>query len=318
MSNVLLNGQQLGYSNPGTYWFNDYFTVGDLTRHGYQNGTAAFTLPEYGGAGGTTDINVLQQDLEFRWTGVLTDTIINGKYLTITQSGGSIVTLFGASDYSLADHPLNPNPGLDQPIKVRIPFEVWNVELNQQVNLIFWDRTNDPSENGGAVWDQSDREYIWVVNTPYSTNLIDVTSQLVADNATWNVIYFQSEFTEGDVIKAIYIEPLSSLDKFTFTTPEGVDSVDLQIPASYLLLQNFPNPFNPLTTIRFSLPESGLVKINVYNILGERVAQLVNAELNAGRYEAVFEGSRFASGVYIYTLDVQDKYFEAKKMILLK
>ena len=65
-------------------------------------------------------------------------------------------------------------------------------------------------------------------------------------------------------------------------------------------------------------PESGSVKINVYNILGERVAQLVNTELNAGRHETVFDGGRYASGVYIYTLDVQDKFFEASKMILLK
>jgi hypothetical protein len=108
------------------------------------------------------------------------------------------------------------------------------------------------------------------------------------------------------------------MDKFSFTTPEGVDSIDLQIPTSYQLFQNFPNPFNPLTTIRFSLPESGSVKINVYNILGERVAQLVNTELNAGRHEIIFSGPNLASGVYIYTLDVQNKFFEAKKMLLLK
>ncbi|MCW8806255.1 MAG: hypothetical protein OQK56_07330, partial [Ignavibacteriaceae bacterium] len=203
MSNVLLNGQQLGYSELNTYWFNDNFTVGDFTRYGYQNGTAALTLPVYGGAGGTTDINVLQQDLEFRWTGVLTDTVINGNTFTITQSGGSIVTLFGASFYSLADHPLNPNLGLDQPFRVRIPFEVWNVDQNQQVNLVYWDKTGELGATGFAVWNQWNREYIWVVNTPYSTNLIDVTSQLVADNATWNVVYFQSDFMMGDVIKAI-------------------------------------------------------------------------------------------------------------------
>jgi hypothetical protein len=132
------------------------------------------------------------------------------------------------------------------------------------------------------------------------------------------VIYFQSDFIIGDKIKAIYLEPISSVDKFTFTTPQGVDSTDFDIPISYQLFQNFPNPFNPLTTIRFSLPESGLVKINIYNILGERVEQLLNTELSAGKHEIIFNGRNLASGVYIYTVDVQDKFFEAKKMLLLK
>ncbi|MCW8805080.1 MAG: T9SS type A sorting domain-containing protein, partial [Ignavibacteriaceae bacterium] len=127
-----------------------------------------------------------------------------------------------------------------------------------------------------------------------------------------------SDFMMGDVIKAIYLEPLSSADKFTFTTPQAVDSTDFDIPTNYQLFQNYPNPFNPLTTIRFSLPESGLVKLNVYNILGERVEQLLNTELSAGKHEIIFNRRNLASGVYIYTLDVQDKFFEAKKMLLLK
>jgi len=61
-----------------------------------------------------------------------------------------------------------------------------------------------------------------------------------------------------------------------------------------------------------------MVKLNVYNILGERVAQLINTELTAGNHEVVFNGSNLASGVYFYSLVVQDKFFEVKKMILLK
>ena len=84
------------------------------------------------------------------------------------------------------------------------------------------------------------------------------------------------------------------------------------------MFQNYPNPFNPSTRIRFTLKEQGLVRLNIYNILGERVAQLVNTELNAGTHEVMFDASRLASGVYFYSLDVQDKFFDVKKMILLK
>jgi hypothetical protein len=214
---------------------------------------------------------------------------------------------------------MNPNYGIDAPFTVRLPFEIWNTETNQQVNLVFWDRSGDPTFGGGAVWNQENRTYTWVVNTTYSTDLIDVTSQLVADNATWNVVYYHSDFIINDEVNLIYLGAINSEDKFTFTTPTPVVSVeDENIPTKYKIFQNYPNPFNPSTRIRFTLPEQSLVKLNVYNILGERVAELINTELNAGNHEAVFNGSNLASGVYFYSLDVQGKFLEVKKMILLK
>ena len=89
-------------------------------------------------------------------------------------------------------------------------------------------------------------------------------------------------------------------------------------PSKFELFQNYPNPFNPVTKIRFHLPQQGLVKINVYNILGELVEQLLNNELSAGKHEVIFNGYNFASGVYIYSIDVQDSFLEVKKMVLLK
>jgi len=111
---------------------------------------------------------------------------------------------------------------------------------------------------------------------------------------------------------------VAGADTYGFTTPDAVDTVREFIPNDYLLFQNYPNPFNPITTIRFDLPEQGLVKLEVYDILGQRVAQLINTEMQLGRHEIDFNGNIFASGVYIYILNVRDKFFEAKKMILLK
>lgn len=321
MGSVLVNGTELSYSEGNFWWTGDNFTVCDFTMFGYEDGYAATSLPVYGGAGGTTNINVLQQDLEFRWTGILIDTIANGVNITITSSGGSIATLFGASTYDLTYHPMNPNYGFsDEPFTVRVPFEVWNVDQNQQVNLVFWDRSGNPTISGGAVWNQTNRVYTWVVNTSYSPDLIDVTSQMVADNATWNVVYYLSTFSLNDLVYITYNNPTQfGIDLFNFTTPEPVVSVnDETIPTRFQVFQNYPNPFNPLTVIRFTLPHQSLVKLNIYNILGERVAQLVNTELNAGIHEVVFNGHNLASGVYFYSLDVQNKFFEVKKMILIK
>ena len=89
------------------------------------------------------------------------------------------------------------------------------------------------------------------------------------------------------------------------------------IPVTYALEQNYPNPFNPVTTINYQIPKSGMVTLKVYDIIGAEVATLVNEEKTVGRYEVNFDASKFASGVYIYQLQVND-FINMKKMILLK
>jgi hypothetical protein len=89
------------------------------------------------------------------------------------------------------------------------------------------------------------------------------------------------------------------------------------IPRVYALLQNYPNPFNPITTINYQIPENGLVILRIYDILGNEVRTLVNENKVAGRYEVNFDASSLASGVYLYTLKVND-YADVKKMILMK
>ena len=90
------------------------------------------------------------------------------------------------------------------------------------------------------------------------------------------------------------------------------------IPDVYALEQNYPNPFNPSTVIEFSLPEDvSNVKLSIYNALGERVAELVNSSLTAGRYQYQWNAQNVATGMYIYELRT-DKFVSVKKMMLLK
>jgi hypothetical protein len=94
-------------------------------------------------------------------------------------------------------------------------------------------------------------------------------------------------------------------------------------PIEYRLDNNYPNPFNPATTLRYTLPDESSVSLRVYNILGEVVSSLVNEVQNAGYYEINFNAAGYATGVYIYTLqakstDGRKKYNSVKKMMLIK
>ncbi|MCX6162341.1 MAG: YCF48-related protein [Ignavibacteriae bacterium] len=89
------------------------------------------------------------------------------------------------------------------------------------------------------------------------------------------------------------------------------------IPDNYSLSQNYPNPFNPVTRIRYALPRSGSVRLAVYDVMGREVDMLVNERQTTGSYEAVWDGTRFASGVYFYRLTAEG-YGETKPMLLIK
>jgi len=90
-----------------------------------------------------------------------------------------------------------------------------------------------------------------------------------------------------------------------------------EIPSDYALSQNYPNPFNPSTVIDYSIPESGLVTMKIYNVLGQEVAELVNEVKSAGKYKVTFDASQLTSGMYIYTI-TSGNYTATKKMMLLK
>ena len=80
---------------------------------------------------------------------------------------------------------------------------------------------------------------------------------------------------------------------------------------------NYPNPFNPSTTIRYELPKSSEVRLGVYDMLGREVAVLVNAMLDAGVHEATFDGSGLAGGAYVYRLRA-GAFVQSKTLMILK
>ena len=119
----------------------------------------------------------------------------------------------------------------------------------------------------------------------------------------------------GDVT----VPPVSALIlKDTTATPIGRNRV---AEINFRLFQNYPNPFNPTTTIRYSVARQSRatqrVNLTVFNILGQRVAILIDKHQKPGDYSVTFDGSRLPSGIYFYTLQIGKLKF-TKKMILMR
>ncbi len=101
---------------------------------------------------------------------------------------------------------------------------------------------------------------------------------------------------------------------------KATDIEDVQndnLPKSFELSQNYPNPFNPATTISFALPTKSKVRLEIFNLLGQKVANLVQGEMEAGYHEVTWNARQAPSGVYFYRLVSDDKSF-TRKMMLLK
>jgi len=99
--------------------------------------------------------------------------------------------------------------------------------------------------------------------------------------------------------------------------PVGIQPISSIVPEKFSLNQNFPNPFNPTTSIKFEIKNSSITELKIFDALGREVETLINERLKPGTYSLTFEGSKFTSGVYFYRLTADD-FVETKKMLLVK
>jgi Tol biopolymer transport system component len=148
---------------------------------------------------------------------------------------------------------------------------------------------------GGEIWSVSPARDQW-------TQLVSPTGSGFGD---WDPAFS----TDGQYVAfARYTVP-------PFPKPDLAP--ELALPASFSLAQNYPNPFNPTTTIRYTLPADAIVSLAVYNVLGQKVVQLIDEPMSAGYHDVVFDASRLASGVYVYRLHAGN-FVETKRMSLVK
>ena len=221
-----------------------------------------------------------------------------------------------------------------------VNWNVYTITSNSEVNSI-----NFPSENvgyacgynniyktinGGVSWTQF---YISNVYNFYDIAFNDEMNGWVIGNngiyhtqdggLSWALEFGLSDYT----VNTFGIKRIESLwaagagckiIKYNgdLTTTVSFDQNSV-LPTEFALLQNYPNPFNPLTKIRYDISKASQVNLKIYDVLGAEVTTLVNEFLQPGRYTAEWNASRFASGVYIYSIQAGD-FVQTKKMILMK
>jgi hypothetical protein len=110
--------------------------------------------------------------------------------------------------------------------------------------------------------------------------------------------------------------PWSVTWRFT-TNPVGINIISSEIPKEFKLYNNYPNPFNPVTSIKFDVPYNAFVKIEIFDMLGKKVDELANRYLQAGAYQSTWDASSVASGIYFYRFQTE-KYTDIKKMVVVK
>lgn len=124
-------------------------------------------------------------------------------------------------------------------------------------------------------------------------------------------------FIDDNVLSGKYAYRLKQIDNDGTYEFSKVIEIDVDAPLGYELSQNYPNPFNPATTIRYSLPETGKVKLAIYDVLGQEVKTLVDEIKEAGVHTISFNASNLNSGIYFYKLEA-DNFVNIKKMSLIK
>jgi photosystem II stability/assembly factor-like uncharacterized protein len=184
--------------------------------------------------------------------------------------------------------------------------------------------------DGGATWNEqtfgvdeslssvsfSDELNGWAVGGASGPSNIMYTTD---GGVNWD---YHSSPTDNFLLKVFFIENnvgwAVGLDGTIITTANPVSvNENLTQPVGYDLFQNFPNPFNPGTSISFSISEASIVKLTVYDALGEKIGTLVSGKLNGGSYSYDWNASKLPSGIYFYRLQA-GSFVETKKMVLMK
>ncbi|MBZ0200797.1 MAG: T9SS type A sorting domain-containing protein [Ignavibacteriaceae bacterium] len=178
-----------------------------------------------------------------------------------------------------------------------------------------------------AVVDGNNVDLRWATATETNNRGFEVERQF--ENGSFSKIAFvDGKGTTTDLNSYTYTDKVNQLGAYSYRLKQvdfdgtfeysNIVQVNVNaIPGEYTLAQNYPNPFNPTTSLTYNIPENGNVSLSVFNLLGEKVAQLVNTMQTAGTHTVNFNASSLASGTYIYTLNVNGNNI-TKKMVLMK
>lgn len=204
----------------------------------------------------------------------------------------------------------------------------------KQDKVIFLGDFNDTMS--GSITSGKESPYKNFVDDPEYTvitkNLEDKGYRSQSIGSFIDHIMFNSQLSEMHLDGAERVENTNYIGSYLSTTSDhypiwtrfqfGEISLSIEepetVPSGFVLEQNYPNPFNPSTTISYQLPVAATVKLEVYDILGQNVATLVNGYMPAGHQSVQFDASTLSSGVYLYRLSVNNHHMLTRKMLLLK
>ncbi len=171
--------------------------------------------------------------------------------------------------------------------------------------------------------------YQWNNGRVYEYSIQSSDDEVTWNNVVLNASSSNQEWTLNEInsLSARYIRVVclsnnvndwAGLWEARIVEETGVTAGDNNdIPKTFNLAQNFPNPFNPSTTVQYSVADAGLIKIAVYNVIGQEIARLVNEEKQPGTYNITFDASNLPSGIYFCRMEAND-FTSTRKMILLK
>ena len=170
----------------------------------------------------------------------------------------------------------------------------------------------------GSVGGYSDSVRVWDINAS-AWNLIIAGKPMPGSNIFAACVGNKINDTVKVFVPGIYnVTSMANFDVLqgNYVPPVGIIQTG-EIATAYLLSQNYPNPFNPTSRINFAIPTSGNVKMIVTDVVGKRVAVLVDEFKTSGSYSVSFDASSLSSGIYFYTLSAGN-FKETKKMLLIK
>jgi hypothetical protein len=242
---------------------------------------------------------------------------------TVYNNGYQITPMFNA-DFVSVNAPPVPKFALLLPAKGA------RVVLNDTAQVVTFRWNSAIDFNGDLLtyqWIPVGKPAVPTGNSARDTLLTRTGKQLLTYLGTADSVVLKWTAAVKDANPAIVYNIDTSSVTLVRGTITGVNEMDM-IPASFSLAQNFPNPFNPSTTIRFGLPQASNVTLRLYDALGREVATLLNEQRPAGYVQVLWNGAnnngmRVASGVYFYRMEAQpvdggQRFVELKKMVMLK
>jgi hypothetical protein len=323
---VNVNG---GYSAPNDFYGLDFelneelaatdgdaiFDFGSYMQHGWA--LTARAVDTWGA--GITSVDILQRDIQIRFTGDIVDepttTAAGVVYYPAKEgegSGGSYAWIDGARVGGLENHPDPANPGDGTYFRIKIPFEVWDMEAEggpAQIDITIYDRLQSYTA-GDTVYSFNyyNRMYTHFIHLPYQE---DGDYADIDNNLTWNVVWWDTQFNQGDVVTFQYANPIQmGVDKFSFT----MKATDVVAGVFDDTVSVYPNPyygFHELEASRSNkfvsfnhLPQTATIKI--YSLGGTLVCTLEKADDGTQFLDWNLKnqyGYPVASGLYIVRIE---------------